>query len=55
MRDLDLLGIELLEVSASDTDIPKAPIFLKLSIFFWRVFMRSKVFDEIFILVERLL
>lgn len=37
MCDLDLLGTELLEFSAFDTDIPKAPIFLKLSIFFWRI------------------
>lgn len=49
MCDLDLLGNELLEFSTSNTDIPKALRF------FWKLSMRSLDFDEIFILVQRLL
>lgn len=49
MCDLDLLGTELLEFSTCNTDIPKALRF------FWKLFTRSQVFYEIFILVQRLL
>lgn len=50
MCDLDLLGIELLQFSTSNTGIHKALRLL------WKLFPRSQFYDEIFIiLVQRML